>query len=1665
MRKRRIFSLITTIILTTNLFVGITPASAKTENIRSQMEQKLKDSINYYENNNNYSENTNEEKIDNQEEIRIIVELSKMDENVLKDAESITGNKVEKIFDTLVCGFSISGKASDIEKIKKLKNVVSVEKAMEIDENMYSSVQTTQAQNVWHDYGYTGKGMVIAVLDSGMDLGMEEFETIDSSNLKITKEQAESKIKQLGKGKYYNDKVPFVYDYVDKDNDVSTDVTNHGNHVAGIAAANGQEYNGEADVNENSIRGMAPNSQVLVMKVFSTRDGNNFFDCCIEALEDAVELNADVVNMSFGRLSDTQNENSLWRKALDKAAEKGVVIVNSAGNDSVSTSNFMSNELDNPFGIKDTATLDYISDNIITVASAENEYDVPSNYLRFVSTKGTDISTKFINYTEEGTSSDFTSNLDFLKEENEFCYCYEGKDEQLNDIDNKVVFINSSDIDNRTNTLTNIYDTVSRKEGKALVLIQSSNSMMTYFLDSIIEMPLITIGPNKGKMFISSIENGDNKFKLEGSNGLVERKNGGDINNFSSWGPTPNFELKPEISAPGGDIYSTLGNGEHGAMSGTSMSSPSVAGAVMLLKEGIAEKNINLSGIDLTKYIKIALMNTAEPSINDDNIPFSPRQQGAGMMKVEKAIKNNVTAVNEDGNAYVRLLNIGNEASFKIRLKNYGNESVTYSLKDEDLYTETVENDLVKEIKIEGAKISFSTSSVTVNGNSEVEVIGKVKIPNTLEKNNYVEGYISLKNNNGISLNVPVLGFYGDWDSEKIMDDPCYKESSLYKATGLGLSTGVYASYFYYYGTDGDESGVLPAGLVNKDKVAISPNGDGKYDNVDARVFRLRNSKEMTYEVLDSNKKVIKTLESISDVNKNVIGSFENYFYDSGWNGKIYNTKTGKDEVVEDGQYYIRVKAKGYLENSKEQIIDMPLKVDTTGPKISDISIQQLGGTSYRIQWRAEDELSEVSNNNMIITLNDSDMIDINDIKSNDGFYYETVDLAGEDFESVTIGVVDTVGNTTISRVLVDSSVTDAIQFENLYDGIKINDKNYNIKAVVGQDISRVNINNKDIEINNGSIENNLSLEEGNNIVYVKAWDNNNNCIYNKAYNVLLDTTAPSYEILCKKDELGKFMFTNEDENATFKLKVNDMSKVTCIATNISNGVYNERQVVASSDENNIITINISGWDGTNVIELEVYDELGNKCENQQIKVYQRNENLENLFVITLDINEDPFLSRNYIYINSNDLNEDGTYDISGVFTSRPVSFKIDGEEVKVNNDFTFSKSVKIKEGTNIFTITGSGYTWGELQSNEQKVTIYYDNKAPEVTYDNLNEDSDGCIYTPDEVFVLSGIAKDNNDYSLSINNSKIFTTSFDSQNDEGFKKEFKRAINLQDGENKILVEAEDINGNKYSKVLKVILDKERFKRKVLARYIDIDTREEISKSTELIGNIGEEYTTAAKKIGGYKLVNSTYNTFGTFRDGTIIVTYRYVKDTNILKINSFTTDKISPQTVGSVITLKADAIGEGKLQYKFLIKDEKGNWYKLRDYGTSNTFTWHTTAIGNKTLYVDVKDSTGKVIRKEIRYSIIAKNLKINSFIADKISPQNAGNYITLKANADGQGILQYKFLIKDEKGNWYKLKDYGTSNTFTWYATKVGNKILYVDVKDSNGNVVRKDMKYTIK
>ena len=188
------------------------------------------------------------------------------------------------------------------------------------------------------------------------------------------------------------------------------------------------------------------------------------------------------------------------------------------------------------------------------------------------------------------------------------------------------------------------------------------------------------------------------------------------------------------------------------------------------------------------------------------------------------------------------------------------------------------------------------------------------------------------------------------------------------------------------------------------------------------------------------------------------------------------------------------------------------------------------------------------------------------------------------------------------------------------------------------------------------------------------------------------------------------------------------------------------------------------------------------------------------------------------------------------------------------------------------------------------------------------------------------------------------------------------------------------------------------------------------------------------------------------------------IEDIKTLEIKEFKADKVSPQPAGTKIVLTANAEGIGKLQYKFLISDEKNNWYVLRDYSISNTILWNAGVSGNKKLYVDVKDETGKIVRKSIDYTINSTNLEIKEFKADKASPQPVGTKIVLTANAEGTGKLQYKFLISDEKNNWYVLRNYSTSNTIVWNAGVSGNKKLYVDVKDETGKVVRKSINYTI-
>ena len=176
----------------------------------------------------------------------------------------------------------------------------------------------------------------------------------------------------------------------------------------------------------------------------------------------------------------------------------------------------------------------------------------------------------------------------------------------------------------------------------------------------------------------------------------------------------------------------------------------------------------------------------------------------------------------------------------------------------------------------------------------------------------------------------------------------------------------------------------------------------------------------------------------------------------------------------------------------------------------------------------------------------------------------------------------------------------------------------------------------------------------------------------------------------------------------------------------------------------------------------------------------------------------------------------------------------------------------------------------------------------------------------------------------------------------------------------------------------------------------------------------------------------------------------------------TFSADTVSAK-VGSEVKLTAQASGgSGNYTYKFIVSDNNGNWYKIRDYARSNTCTWRPGAAGNKTLYVDVKDSAGAYQRAALPIEVKKVNEKLSVKLA--VSPSGTakvGSEVKLTAQASGgSGNYTYKFILSDNNGNWYKIRDYAKSNTCTWRPGAVGNKTLYVDVKDSAGAYQRVEL-----
>lgn len=181
------------------------------------------------------------------------------------------------------------------------------------------------------------------------------------------------------------------------------------------------------------------------------------------------------------------------------------------------------------------------------------------------------------------------------------------------------------------------------------------------------------------------------------------------------------------------------------------------------------------------------------------------------------------------------------------------------------------------------------------------------------------------------------------------------------------------------------------------------------------------------------------------------------------------------------------------------------------------------------------------------------------------------------------------------------------------------------------------------------------------------------------------------------------------------------------------------------------------------------------------------------------------------------------------------------------------------------------------------------------------------------------------------------------------------------------------------------------------------------------------------------------------------------------LKINNVFTSVSSPQKLGSSIKFTINA--SGAKEYAIAVKDSSGESKTLKAYTSTNTAEWTPKKAGLYKVYCKAKNSSGEIVYKVVDFIIKEEeNVKINSFKANLASPQSSGKSIVLTASAKGNTTLSYQFWQLDPNGNMKALNSYSTKSSITWTPTVKGDYILWVDVKDSEGNIISKILEYTI-
>ena len=253
-------------------------------------------------------------------------------------------------YTALFNGFSVRTARKNLEAIRNTKGVTCAFVAGSYALPTTQQADTQALQVALASSRFTGKGMTIAVLDTGLDTAHPAFANAPA-DAKFTKDYISGVLQATDLNAevlmpgvtaddvYLSTKIPFAFDYAGKDAQVAPgskwDAENleHGTHVAGIAA--GYAVDGEGAV---TFSGVAPDAQVIPMKVFDDSGTGAATTTILAALEDAYRLGVDAVNLSLGSYGGfTVDEDALINDVYNKLDDAGIMVITAAGNETSSS--------------------------------------------------------------------------------------------------------------------------------------------------------------------------------------------------------------------------------------------------------------------------------------------------------------------------------------------------------------------------------------------------------------------------------------------------------------------------------------------------------------------------------------------------------------------------------------------------------------------------------------------------------------------------------------------------------------------------------------------------------------------------------------------------------------------------------------------------------------------------------------------------------------------------------------------------------------------------------------------------------------------------------------------------------------------------------------------------------------------------------------------------------------------------------------------------------------------------------------------------------------------------------------------------------------------------------------------------------------------------------